>query len=195
MTARPQTGLRLTALVRTDGINPYVEVSRRLADHLGGGPNVAVLVKVAGVGSRRKDSAWAAGRRSLAAVAARLRAIGRLGQGGWFRTTIVPSRSGAARLYLDQWIRGEAGVGVGDRIRLTLRPDRAPRALAAPAALRKALAADGKARAAWEALAPSRRREVLSYLNFLKTPEALARNVRKLICRLVGGRRRGISKR
>ena len=58
-------------------------------------------------------------------------------------------------------------------------------------ALREALEENPQAKAAWEALSPSRRREILSYLNFLKTPAALERNVQKTIAGLVATDRDG----
>jgi uncharacterized protein YdeI (YjbR/CyaY-like superfamily) len=70
---------------------------------------------------------------------------------------------------------------VGDRVKVTLKADRAPRELAMPEPLRTALDANPAANAAWNALSPSRRREILTYLNFLKTRAALERNTRKLI--------------
>jgi len=54
-----------------------------------------------------------------------------------------------------------------------------------PSALREALDSDAKAKTAWEALAPSRQREILTYLNFLKTSAALERNVHKMIAELL----------
>jgi hypothetical protein len=173
-----------TGIVRIAGINPYVEVPARLAQALRGGRSLAsrVLVKVSGC--RVGRSVTAPPKASLARDAARLTAIARLAPRGWFRTTIVPSRTGAPRLYLHQWMRAGAGLGVGDRVRVTLKSDRASRTPRMPAPLRAALDATPPARLAWEALAPSRRREILSYLGFLKTPAALERNVRKVIATL-----------
>ena len=120
------------------------------------------------------------------------KAIGRLAEGDWFRSTVLSQRSGALRLYLDTWMRETAGVGVGDRVRVTLRADGGSRDLAMSAVLREALNANEQAKAAWGRLAPSRRREILAYLNFLKTPAALERNVQKTIAGLMAkGDRQG----
>ena len=78
-----------------------------------------------------------------------------------------------------------AGVGVGDSVRVTLKLDIASRELLMPDVLHEAMSSNEETKAAWEALAPSRRREILSYLNFLKTPAALERNVQKLIANLL----------
>lgn len=171
------------AIVQIAGINPYLDVPARVVEALGGGSKVAVLVKVAAPGASKEESAEAPGR--LARDAERLKAIGRLAPGGWFRTTVLVLRSSPPRLYLDTWMREAAGVDVGDRVRVTLKPDRNSRELPMPAMLGEALAENEQARAACEQLAPSRRREILSYLNFLKTPDALERNVQKTIAELV----------
>lgn len=170
-----------TATLKIAGINPYVNVPLRVVKTLGGEAKVAVLVKVAGAGATINKSADASRRRRLVKDAARLKAIGRLAPGGWFRSTLVALRSSAPRLYLDTWMRETAGVGVGDRVRVTLKRDRASRELPMPSGLREAVKGNEQAKAAWELLAPSRRREILTYLNFLKTPAALERNVQKTI--------------
>jgi len=181
--SRPHT---FTAMIDIAGINPYVIVPPRVLTAIGGVAQKRVLVRL---------SAARAGARSGRAVrppdrpvkdAAKLIAIGRLTPDNWFRTTLVKQRSGL-RPYLDQWMRETAGVGVGDRVRIALRPDEKSRVLAVPAALRAAIAADPAVKAAWNALAPSRRNEILTYLNFLRTSAAIERNVRKVVARLVAG--------
>jgi hypothetical protein len=179
---------RFTATVRIAGINPYVEVPARCVDALARGHRWKVLVKFARAGSKETRSRSST-RASISKDAARLRELGRLSPGGWFRTTIVPSRSGAPRLYVDQWMRKVASLSVGDRALVALRPDRNTRTVAMPATLRVPLAADPRAKAAWLALPPSRQREILSYLSFLKTPAARDRNVRKTITMLLGAGR------
>lgn len=174
-----------TAAIKIAGVNPYVDVPMRVVRTLRDGAKGAVLVKIVAAGATKKKSAGAPRRRRLVKDAARLKAIGRLAAGGWFRSTLVAPRSSAPRLYLDTWMRETAGVGVGDRVRVTLKPDSASRELPMPAVLREALKENEQAKAAWELLAPSRRREILTYLNFLKTPAALERNVRKTIDGLV----------
>ena len=174
-----------TAAVKIAGINPYVDVPPRVVETLGDGPKVAVLVKVAATGATKKKSTAVPQTGRLEKDAAQLKAIARLAPGGWFRSTIVPSRSSGPRLYLDTWMRDAAGVGVGDSVRVTLKPDHGSREMPMPEALREALEGNAQAQAAWDALTPSRQREILTYLNFLKTPAALERNVKKTIDGLV----------
>jgi hypothetical protein len=174
-----------TADVNIAGINPYVDVPGPVVDALGGGPKAAVLVKVARIDPTTDDVPATPANERLAKDAARLKAIGRLAPGGWFRPTLVPLRSHPTRLYLDTWMRETAGVTVGDRARVTLQRDLASRELLVPAALDDGLRSSPPAKAAWDALAPSRRGEILTYLNFLRTPAALERNVRKVIADLL----------
>ncbi|HEU5397844.1 MAG TPA: YdeI/OmpD-associated family protein [Gammaproteobacteria bacterium] len=99
---------------------------------------------------------------------------------------------GAWRLYLNGTIRKAAGVDVGDRVRISLRHDPAPRREKMPKVFAAALARDAKARAAFEALAPSRRKELLRYLNNLKREESVQRNLAKML-RYLKGQQTGAS--
>jgi hypothetical protein len=165
-----------TATVKLAGINPYVDVPEQVVEALGGETKTRVLVKVRGAGPTKPV---------LEKEAARLKRIGRLAPGGWFRTTLVPLRAEPMRLYLDTWMRETAGVGVGDSVHVALKPDHESREIPLPGRLIEMLEANPGAREAWQALAPSRQREILTYLNFLKTPEALEHNVHKTIARLL----------
>jgi hypothetical protein len=175
---------RFTATVKIDGINPYVTVPPRTVAGLGGESRQPVLLRLERVSAERRPDRSRRGSK-LARDAAHLIAIGRLTPEHWFRTTLVRQRS-AVRVYVDTWMREAAGVGVGDRVMLTLKADPGSRTLPIPARLQEALDADEQALAAWNALAPSRRREILMYLNFLKSPSAVERNVRKVMSQLRG---------
>ena len=50
-----------------------------------------------------------------------------------------------------------------------------------PRELVEALESNEKARTAFERLPPSHQKEILDYLNFLKKPESLERNIEKVI--------------
>ena len=102
------------------------------------------------------------------------------------RATVVKYQ-GAWRLYLNLEFRRAARVGIDDVVDVSLRFDPKPRVLPIPAALRGALARNSAAKAKWERLAPSHRKESLAYLNALKTKASLGRNVRKTLRRLLEG--------
>ncbi len=93
----------------------------------------------------------------------------------------VVKYSGNWRLYLNTQIRKDAGIEVGDTAHITLVNDPAPRMPPTPQALKAALAEDKRAKDAWRLQPSSRRKEILAYLNSLKTQEALIRNIKKVI--------------
>ncbi len=166
--------------VRLDGINPYIEVPEAIIWGWGERGSIPVLVRVVMLDDILPDGSVpepdvAAG------DALRLRAIARLTEDGWFRTSLVPRRNSPPRLYLDKWMREAAGASTGDQVLIVLQRDTRSREIEVPTALREALEADPDAMAAWDALAPSRRREILTYLAFLTSHAALERNVEKTI--------------
>jgi hypothetical protein len=105
-----------------------------------------------------------------------------------FQAGLVSLGHGRHRLFINGQMRKLAGVDAGDTVALELEYDPEPRRVAAPPALQDALAADPAVAAAWERLTPSKRKEVLSYLNWLKRPESLHRNVDKVVALLRAGR-------
>ncbi|MEW6035854.1 MAG: DUF1905 domain-containing protein [Candidatus Micrarchaeota archaeon] len=114
-------------------------------------------------------------------------------QGKPFRTTVVRYRH-AWLLYLNGDMRRESGVSPGDWADIEVRLDSEPRAEPMPKALAAALADDRDAGAAFRELAPSHRKEILRYLNYLKTQEALGRNIRKVI-RFLKAKKAGTARR
>jgi hypothetical protein len=141
-----------SARVHKLGINPCVDVPE---------PVVAALLRAAG--------------KSKGPVPVK----GEL-EGAPFEATVVRYR-GAWRLYLNTAMRKNAGVGVGDAVRIILAHDPVPRMPPMPEALRVALAVNTAAKARWRLQPSSRRKEILAYLNSLKTRVSLERNVRKVI--------------
>lgn len=115
-----------------------------------------------------------------------IRVRGRL-NGKRFTTTVVRS-AGEWRLYLNMALRAEAAVEVGDEVTVEVEFDRAPRIVPMPPRFAAALTNDPKARAAFEDLTPSHRKDILNYLNSLKTAESLERNIKKAIAESLAGR-------
>lgn len=127
-----------------------------------------------------------AGSRASAKDAGPIRVRGRLG-GLRFTATVV-RYGGAWRLYLNTAMRADAAVEVGDEVDLELEYDPAPRTVPIPPRFAAALANDPRARAALEALTSSHRKDILNYLNWLKTDESLERNIQKAIAESLAGR-------
>ena len=105
-----------------------------------------------------------------------------------FKQTLVPLKDDGFRLYVNGPMLKGAGVQAGDIARFTIEQDQSPRnrAVKMNPAFRKALVTN-RLLNTFQALVPSRRKEILKYLNYLKTKEALERNIEKIIRNL--GRR------
>ena len=176
---------KFAAVIKAAGKHSYVELLPIVVESLGAGEKIPVMVKIEKLQAGRRKGTAKPNRRNFAKDAEPLIAIARLTPEGWFRKTLIPTKTGGLRLLVDVWMRDAAGVGVRDKVRMTLKPDLAPRVVQIPDALREALDEDAKARAAWEALPPLRQREILAYLHFLRRPGALEISVRKMIASLL----------
>jgi hypothetical protein len=98
-----------------------------------------------------------------------------------FKAGLVSLGNGRHRLYINGEMRKAAGVDTGDRITVILDYDPRPRKLPVPRPFAQALEVNPKAKQVWENLTASRRKEILNYLNNLKSPESLARNITRVI--------------
>ena len=96
-------------------------------------------------------------------------------------STVTPGKEDRGRVALHADVFRAGGFAVGDTLDVTLTLDRSPRTVAVPPDLRRALAFRPAADAGWQQAAPSTRRVVIEQLNALRTPEARARRLEKLI--------------
>ena len=92
--------------------------------------------------------------------------------------------SGKWRLYLNGPMRNAAGKDVGDTIDIQIDFDAKPRTTPVHPKLKKAFKENPTAKTAFEKLSPSRQKEILRYINFLKSEESLDKNVQKAIAHL-----------
>jgi hypothetical protein len=74
-------------------------------------------------------------------------------------------------------IRAELGVEIGDELEVVIERDDAPREIEIPAELQEALDADPAAKAAFDQLAPSHRKEHARAVAEAKRPETRAKRV------------------
>lgn len=100
--------------------------------------------------------------------------------GAELTATLVPVGGGHHRLFVNGAVRGAIGKGVGDSVEIRIRLDRSDRTPETPADLREALAGEG-ASAAWEALAPSRRKECLVWLADAKRDQTRAARIGRIV--------------
>ena len=80
--------------------------------------------------------------------------------------------------------RQAAGVVTGDQVEVEVDIDAEPRAVAEPADLARALDADPAARAAYERLSPSRKREHVLAVESAKKPQTRVRRIDKALAML-----------
>ena len=105
------------------------------------------------------------------------------------RTSMMPAGDGGFYLYLNDLVRRAAGVVVGDRVTVQVEFDPSYRngpQHPMPAFFRRALKENRKAWTNWNALIPSRKKEVLRYFAQLKSHEAVARNTERALHVLSG---------
>lgn len=96
-----------------------------------------------------------------------------------------PARMGGENMIgFSKAARAEAGVEIGQEVDVTIRVDAAERTVELPPALAEALDADPAARAAFEALAPSTRKELARQIAEAKQEETRARRLEKVLTAL-----------
>jgi hypothetical protein len=100
--------------------------------------------------------------------------------------------SGAWRLYVNGPMLKATGLSVGDSARFIVLYDPKPRLTPMPPLLKRALAANTKAKAAFEALSASRQKEIKRYLNSVKSPATLQRNIAHVLAYLSGKKPQGL---
>ena len=99
--------------------------------------------------------------------------------GAELTATLVPVGGGRHRLFLNGAVRTAIGKGAGDSVEIRIRLDRSDRTPETPSDLQEALAGGG-ASAAWEALAPSRRKELLVWLADAKREQTRAARIGRI---------------
>jgi hypothetical protein len=156
---------RFTAVIKTRGVNPYVLVSaaRAKAVKAGWRKPLPVLLRVNG----KPGKPW--------------------------RINMMPVGNGSFYLYLHGDIRKAAGAKVGDRIHVEIAFDKNYRGgpqHRLPRWFNQALRENPRAMENWNALIPSRKKEILRYFARLKSPEARTRNLDRALRVLTGTKER-----
>jgi hypothetical protein len=104
-----------------------------------------------------------------------------------FRSTIAPY---GRRFYLpvNRKLRDRAGVAAGDMVAVELERDDAPREVEVPAELKAALGEDGRARARFEALSYTHRKEYATWVAEATREETRLRRAARAVAMLREGR-------
>jgi hypothetical protein len=103
-----------------------------------------------------------------------------------FVQTLVPVKDAGYRLYVNGIMLKGSRTKPGDRVRFRIEQDLVPRTakqMEKPDEFKKQLKDSGLG-PAFELLTPYRQKEILKYLNHLKSKEALIRNIEKVIRQL-----------
>jgi hypothetical protein len=105
-----------------------------------------------------------------------------------FRATLEPDGQKSHWLKVNRKLREAAGADAGDTVTLELAPEALETTV--PADLRKALAADAKARALWADITTVARTDWIHWITSARHPETRARRVASACSMLAGGKRR-----
>ena len=119
------------------------------------------------------------------ARASRISVEGKL-NGATVRATLVPAGKGRHRLYVNGGMRRAAGVGVGDTVSFELRGTSYDE-VRPPEDVAGALLKVESAAAAFDALSPSHRRELLRYVDDARSLKTRQRRIQSTIEHVLGG--------
>jgi hypothetical protein len=109
---------------------------------------------------------------------------------GYTWRTSVARMGGEFLVGLNKEVRTGAGVQAGDTVSLELKLDSEPRTVEVPAALAEALDADPEAKATFEGLAFTHRKEFARWIEEAKREETRARRVTQALDMIRTGRTR-----
>jgi Bacteriocin-protection, YdeI or OmpD-Associated/Domain of unknown function (DUF1905) len=106
-----------------------------------------------------------------------------------FRSSVFPNGDGTHYIVVNREVREGARVAAGDTVSVTMGRDDEPRTIEPPADLLRALRANPAARATWERLSYSHRREHVRAVEEAKRPETRARRIEKSVGLLAAGKK------
>ena len=103
-----------------------------------------------------------------------------------FEQTLVPVKDAPYRLYVNGLMLKGSGAKVGDTLTFSIAQTTAKRKDETMSADLRSKLVRTKLLSTFEQLTPSRQKEILRYLNYLKTPQAKKRNIDKVLSFLKG---------
>ena len=121
---------------------------------------------------------------ALYSRAGRISVEGRLNDAS-IRATLIPAGQGRHRLYVNGGMRSAAGIGVGDAVSFELRATH-PETVRPPADIERFLRSINGAKAAFDALSPSHRQELLRYIDDARTSQTRQRRIQKTVEHALG---------
>jgi hypothetical protein len=101
-----------------------------------------------------------------------------------FRSSIFPVGDGTHYMAVNKAVREGAKVAAGDRVKIIMETDTAPRTISVPHDLDKALSKSKAARTSFDKLSYTHRKEYVQWIESAKRPETRARRVGVVLARL-----------
>ena len=89
--------------------------------------------------------------------------------------------SGHWRLYINTKMLKDSPKRIGETVAITIELDTADRSIKPNPKLVKALKKEPRAKKVFDSLPPSRQKEIVRYISFLKTEESIDRNIQRAI--------------
>ena len=105
--------------------------------------------------------------------------------GAAYKHTLI-KYSGHWRLYINTKMLKDSPKRIGETITITIEFDAADRSIKPHPKLLKALKKEPRAKKVFDTLPPSRQKEIVRYISFLKTEESIDKNIQKAIDFLLG---------
>jgi hypothetical protein len=106
-----------------------------------------------------------------------------------YRSSIFPMRGGKHFMVVNGKVRAATNLKGGETVTVTMERDDAPRIVTPPADLLRALRSNKEARATWEKLSYTHRKEYVQAIEDAKRPETRARRIAKTIEALAAGKK------
>jgi bifunctional DNA-binding transcriptional regulator/antitoxin component of YhaV-PrlF toxin-antitoxin module len=98
-----------------------------------------------------------------------------------YRSSVFPMGDGKHYMVVNKSVRDAAGIEAGDTVRVTMEPDSEPRVVVVPSDFKTALARNGEARAAFDLLSYSHKKEYVKWITEAKKEETRVRRIEKAI--------------
>ncbi len=100
------------------------------------------------------------------------------------RNSLFPTGAGGHFMMVNKEMHRGASVGVGDRVEVILEVDTSPRVLKVPEDLSQALSQHPEARASFESLSYSHKKEYVDWIEDAKQSETRARRIEETVAKL-----------
>jgi hypothetical protein len=104
-----------------------------------------------------------------------------------YRSSVFPKGDGRHYMVINREMREGAQVKAGDTVNFVMERDEEPRVVSPPPELARALRANKTAKAAWDKLSYTRRKEHARAVEEARRPETRARRIERAIAELSAG--------